>query len=363
MDEILEIFRNVIIQIATPDNMGGTGFYLKDSDLIVTNEHVVRGNRQVVIHGESIPKQLAAVLFTDSVYDLAFIELPQPYALPEVRLRLDDPIEPNETVWAIGHPFGLKYNTTKGIVSGIETENETVNYIRHDAALNPGNSGGPLLDQQGRVVGVNTFVIRDGDNLGFSLPSTYLQKSISEYLQGSRSAATRCNSCGILVWESTIENGYCPNCGNRVELPSEVEEYEPLGVAKTVEDMLEETGHNVLLSRSGPNNWQIKQGSAQINISYYEKTGLITGDAYLCTLPKQKIKPLYEYLLRQNYKMENLTFSIRGQDIILSLLIYDRYLNLETGLVLFRHLFDKADQFDNILVEQFGASWKYADSA
>jgi len=362
MNDILGLFRKVIIQIATPDNTGGTGFYLKGPHLIVTNEHVVRGNRHVVIDGELIPKQLATILFTDPVHDLAFIDPPEMEDLPEVELRVGNAVKPDDTVWAIGHPFGLKYNTTKGIVSGIESKNEQINYIRHDAALNPGNSGGPLLDEEGRVVGVNTFVIRDGDNLGFSLPAELLQKSLDDYSAGSRVSGTRCSGCGTLVWESTVQDGYCPNCGNRVELPMDIEEFEPLGVSKTVEEMIVESGYDVRLSRSGPNNWQIKHGSAKINISYYEKTGLITGDAYLCTLPQENIQPLYEYLLRQNYELENLTFSIRGQDIILSLLIYDRYLNVSTGLTLFQHLFDKADYYDNILVDEFGANWKYQES-
>ncbi|MBK6948068.1 MAG: hypothetical protein IPH16_08450 [Haliscomenobacter sp.] len=89
---------------------------------------------------------------------------------------------------------------------------------------------------------------------------------------------------------------------------------------------------------------------------------MITGDAYLCMVPKENIKPLYEFLLRQNYLMEGLSLSIKDQDIILSLLIYDRYLNLETGLHLFKYLFEKADYYDNILVEQFGAIWKHEDN-
>jgi len=68
---------------------------------------------------------------------------------------------------------------------------------------------------------------------------------------------------------------------------------------------------------------------------------------------------MHEYLLRQNHEIEGLTFSIRGQDIVLSLLIYDRYLNAETGMKLFQHLFERADYYDNVLVEVYGAIWKY----
>jgi len=164
-----------------------------------------------------------------------------------------------------------------------------------------------------------------------------------------------------LVFENDKKDKYCPNCGSKIEIPSEVEEYEPIGVAKTIENMLVDTGHRVHLARRGPFNWEVEQGSAKISVSYYEKTGLIIGDAYLCSLPQKDIKPLYEFLLRQNYENEGLTFSVKGQDIVLSLFIYDRYLNKATGVKLIQHLFDRADYYDNILVEDYGAIWKKAE--
>jgi serine protease Do len=82
------------------------------------------------------------------------------------------------------------------------------------------------------------------------------------------------------------------------------------------------------------------------------------GDAYLCALPKTDIKPIYEFLLRENYETEGLSFSIKDQDVVLSLLIFDRYLNLSTGMKLFRHLFERADYYDNVLVEKYGARWR-----
>lgn len=68
-------------------------------------------------------------------------------------------------------------------------------------------------------------------------------------------------------------------------------------------------------------------------------------------------------MLKQNYLMEGLTFSIRDQDIILSLLINDRYLNVDTGLQLLQHLFERSDYYDNILVEKYGAAWKQDSQA
>jgi serine protease Do len=238
-----------------------------------------------------------------------------------------------------------------------------INYIQHDAALNPGNSGGPLLDMEGNVIGVNTFIIRDGNNIGFSLPARYVQPTLDDFVKQCCSDGVRCHSCGNVVFDNTIEGEYCPHCGTKIQLPSKVEPYNPVGVTKTVEDLLEKLGYNVPLSRIGPNHWEVERGSAKIYLTYHQKTGLITGDAYLCTLPKQQIKPLYTYLMKENYGLSNMGFSIRGNDIILSLLIYDQYLNLETGEKLFGYLFEKADHYDDILVNTYGAEWKHNPQA
>ena len=360
MTHIIESFKDVVIQIATPYSTG-TGFYLNEFELIVTNEHVVRDNRQVVIDGKLISKQLVDVVYVDPKYDLAFLAKPQQDEMPEIQLGSNQELKEGARVIAVGHPFGLKYTATQGIISNLLHQQNNMQYIQHDAALNPGNSGGPLVNLEGNVIGVNTFIIRDGHNIGFSLPVHYLEDTLSEYLKHSGESGVRCTSCLNLVFEKTVEDGYCPHCGTKITLISDLEIYEPVGVNKTIEDMLNRLEHNVDLSRRGPNNWQINQGSAKINISYHEKTGLIVGDAYLASLPKTEIKPLYKYLLQQNYLLEGLTFSVREQDIIISLLIYDQYLNVETGTTLFKHLFEAADHYDNILVEEYGANWKSED--
>ena len=363
MRDVIDQYRNVVIQIATPQ-FTGTGFFLKGPQLIVTNEHVVRGNRQVVIDGQRLHKQLTRVLYIDPKYDLAFLAAPKGAEdLPDVRLGLEHDLGEGDQVVAVGHPYGLKYTATQGIISNLRHEEDDVVYIQHDAALNPGNSGGPLVSRSGEVIGVNTFIVRDGDNIGFSLPASYLAQTITEYINSSGKIGARCHSCNNLVFEDTLDNSYCPHCGAKVELPSQAEDYEPTGIAKTVEEILTRLDHDVQLSRRGPNNWEVQQGSARAHISYHEKTGFLVGDAYLCLLPKDKIKDIYEYLLRQNAKIEGLTFSIhpKGQDIVLSLMIYDRYLNTESGQRLFERLIEKSDFYDNILVEQYGAIWKNED--
>lgn len=360
MNDIIQRLKNIIIQIATPYSTG-TGFLLKNENLIVTNEHVIRSNRQVVITGNGIEQQVARVIFTDPKHDLAFLRAPQiPGDLPDAKLGHNKVVKQGDKIIAIGHPFGKNYAAAQGIVLNTTKESNGIVYIHHDAALNPGNSGGPLVDSEGTVVGVNTFIIKSGKSVGFSLPSEYLIKTIEEFREGGSQTGTRCLSCSNLVFEKDKKDKYCPHCGADIELPSEIAEYDPVGVAKTIEEMLAGTGHQVQLARRGPFHWEIEHGSARISVSYYEKTGLIIGDAYLCNLPQKDIATLYEFLLRQNYENEGLTFSVKGTDIVLSLLIFDRYLNKETGIKLIQHLFEKADFYDDILVTKYGATWRNA---
>jgi serine protease Do len=358
MENFVETYKNAVIQIATPYSTG-TGFYLKAPNLIVTNNHVIEGNREVIVQGIGLPRQISRVLYNDARYDLAFLEMPPiNQGLPTLSLSPIVVLE-SQIVTAVGHPFGLKYSFTQGIVSNVRHIHNNIDYIQHDAALNPGNSGGPLINTDGSVIGVNTFIIKDGNTIGFSLPAKHLGEAIVAFQLGNGEAAVRCGGCSNLVFENNIEVGdYCPNCGSKVELPTKAAPYRAEGVSLTIENMLIKLGHDVRVSRRGPNSWEIRQGSAKINIAYYQQKGLILTDAYLCTLPKENIKVLYEYLLRENFRNEGMTLSVRGQDIILSLLIHDRYLREDIGIKLLSSLFEKADFYDNVLVEQYGAQWR-----
>lgn len=158
----------------------------------------------------------------------------------------------------------------------------------------------------------------------------------------------------IIAEETTDE--YCPNCGGKVDMPKLQEaSYQPVGAAALIEDLITKLGKDVKLCRRGPNNWEIQEGSATIYLGYNTKSGFIVGDASICQLPKTKLEEIYEYLLRENYSLERLTFSVREQDIILSFITHHEDLKPDTGLEIFNNLFKKADYYDNILIEKYGA--------
>ena len=351
-------YKKALVQIATPYSTG-TGFVLKPWRVIVTNEHVVRDNGEVIVDHPLLDRQLVPVLFVDEWLDLALLSVPRGYeALPELKLDATDEVRPGEPVIAMGHPFGLKFSATEGIISNPDHREDGVRYLQHDAALNPGNSGGPLFNEAGEVIGVNTFILSESDNMGFALPASCLQETLSLYLPHYGEAAARCPSCRNLILAREKTDDYCPRCGATLTLPGEAPAYTPEGVARTVEQLIAEAGHDLRLTRRGPNAWEINQGSARILITYHEQTGMIHCEAALCLLPSEGLDALYAFLLRTNYQLEGLTFSVQGHDIVLSLVLYDRYLDPDTGRKLLRNLFEQADHYDDILVEQFGARWR-----
>ncbi len=354
---IIEKYQNAIIQIATATGTG-TGFYIKEFDLIVTNDHVVAENAEVTIAGKTFDKALSRVWYTDRKHDLAFLEAPKNIELPEVRLGQYDQMKDGDAVVAIGHPYGLNYTATQGVISKVDRIRDGLKFIQIDAAINPGNSGGPLVNMNGEIIGVNSFIIRGGDNLGFALPVLYLREALQMYLPNKGQASARCFSCGFLVTAANIDSGkYCPSCGTEVKLPEIPEkEVEPVGAAKTIEEILKELGKDVRLAREGVNTWSVKEGSAKIKITYNAENFFIAGDAYLCQMPADvtKIKPLYQYLLQENYRTQGLVLSCVKQNIVLSRIIYDLDMTKENGAEAFRILFKQADHYDDYLKHEYG---------
>ncbi|MEO8512288.1 MAG: trypsin-like peptidase domain-containing protein [Ignavibacteria bacterium] len=361
--QIIDRYQHVIIQIATPQGTG-TGFYVKKANLIITNDHVVKGNSEAVISGRSIPKQMSPVFFNDAKYDLAFIKVPEGIVLPEINLSPGLDVKEGDSVIAIGHPYGLNYTATEGIVSKSKRLQRGINYIQIDAAINPGNSGGPLVNSSGDIVGVNTFIIAGGDNLGFALPVEYLEEDLAEYQSHFGKYALKCPSCGYMVTEENIDGEYCPNCGTKLEFPAlkKDTEYKPTGAAATIETILEQLGKDVKLARRGPYGWEVEEGTAKIFINY-NQDGFIVCDSMLCTLPKTNIGPMYEFLLRENYNLEEMMFSVNNQDVVLSTFIFDQYLTYETGLETLKRLFATADKYDNVLMDTYGAQKRVTDES
>jgi S1-C subfamily serine protease len=168
-----------VVAVLTENSMG-SGFIVNPNGYIVTNYHVLQRSDtvRVLTHDKRILP--ATILGVDILRDLALLKVQGEFK--DLELADSDDLQLGRKVIAIGNPLGLSFTVTEGIISGLDREgpNGIEEYVQTDVPLNPGNSGGPLLDIQGRVVGINNFKIAGTESLGFALESNSIKTSIND---------------------------------------------------------------------------------------------------------------------------------------------------------------------------------------
>ena len=160
------------------EHVVGSGFIIDQSGLVLTNSHVAFGRQSIAItldDGTTVPAQLVGA---DPIFDVALLRIPKPTegSLNAVAMGDSDRLRVGEEVVAIGNPLGLDQSLTRGVVSAINRILPDTSFslqepfIQMDTPVNPGNSGGPLVNRCGEVVGITTSVIPNAQNIGFSIP-------------------------------------------------------------------------------------------------------------------------------------------------------------------------------------------------
>ncbi|MGB5555997.1 MAG: trypsin-like peptidase domain-containing protein [Flavobacteriaceae bacterium] len=329
----------------------GSGFTIKGKNHIITNYHVIKGEKIVAVENYKKDRFLAYVVMVNPEVDLAFLYI-NGFINNEIDITLDANVSVMNTqkVFINGYPFGMPYTITEGIVSSISQPMGARHYIQTDAAVNPGNSGGPMLSETGNLIGVTTSKFTDADNVGFGIKHIDLLKEINDFTYLDNAYRVKCNSCDSYIKEETE---FCNNCGNDMDV-SIWEEFEKSHFAKFVEEALTELGMNPILGRAGRDYWEFHQGSALVRIFVF-KNDYLVATSPMNQLPKKNLAELTEFLLKKQVGPYYL--GIHNNTIYLSYRTHLSDIFTDFGDTIkenIKNLALKADELDNFFMDTYG---------
>jgi len=178
-----------------PQSGQGSGFILNKEGLILTNNHVIDNAQKVEVTLSDKHQYKATVVTVDKGHDLALVKIDAPNLVPATLAETSTGLTVGQRVYAIGNPFGLSGTMTRGIISAIRSVrgpegNPIEDAIQTDASVNPGNSGGPLLNSRGEVIGITTMIASNGaeqsSGIGFAIPINTAKAVLDDFAKYGR---------------------------------------------------------------------------------------------------------------------------------------------------------------------------------
>jgi len=185
-------FEDMFKEFGTPQTRKsaalGSGFIIDEKGIVITNNHVIQGAEDIVVRVGGDKEYKATIIGADPLSDIAVLQIDSKEKFIPVKFGDSDKARIGDWVIAIGNPFGLGGTVTSGIISA---RNRSIglsryeDYIQTDASINSGNSGGPLFDMNGDVIGINTAILGKGGSIGigFSIPSNSAKKVVDQLIE------------------------------------------------------------------------------------------------------------------------------------------------------------------------------------
>ena len=254
-----DMFKEFNKQIERKATALGSGFIIDEKGIVVTNNHVIQGAEDIMVSVNGSTEYKAKVIGTDPYMDLAVLEIESNEKFIPVVFGDSDKARIGDWVIAIGNPFGFGGTVTSGIISSRNRDIGLTRYddfIQTDASINVGNSGGPLFNLDGEVIGINTAIIAPGQSgsigIGFAIPSNPASNVISQLIEFGE---TKRGWLGVRIQEVTKEIADVENLKNpKGALVAMVLENSPAAKAgiKAGDIILEFDGKNVDTMRTLP---------------------------------------------------------------------------------------------------------------
>jgi serine protease Do len=178
LNGLAELLREAVVEVRSGDMGSGTGIIWGGAGLVVTNAHCIRRGVSLEVDASGKWREARALAYHPQ-HDLALIAAPS-VSGPMLELRDPESLRAGELVFAHGHPLGIRDALAMGVIHTVaRDQSKSPRWVVADVRLAPGNSGGPLVDAEGRLVGINSMVV---NGLGVAIPSTLVQQFVERAL-------------------------------------------------------------------------------------------------------------------------------------------------------------------------------------
>jgi serine protease Do len=352
LGDVFERARSSIVSIRA-GAATGTGFAATADGVVVTNAHVVGYATTVFVRSRGHDETPARVFFVDLRHDLAFVHLSP--ALPPLPLADPDEVRVGDAVLAIGDPLGLPASATAGVISALDrtTTRTGVRYLQTDAALNPGNSGGPLLDVAGRVVGVNTMTRRNAAALGFALPVDILRGFLRGFAPLPATLPTPTYACRCCERPHRSTDRWCLGCGEVLGFGGTDIEHGRAASLATV--LLHSLGFDAASCAVDDGVWRLEAEGTEIWVDVVADGAALSFSARLGRLSRTAPLPVLRFLTAANDRsVGSCRLVLRGIDIVLETVEPTQFADPEAMATNLGQLVALAVELTPLLRDRFG---------
>ncbi len=361
--DVWQMTRQAVAGIRSDGGIG-SGWVAARNGLVVTNLHVVGYERSVSLHFFDGRQCGAQVVWADARLDIAFLFPDVEAEVQSLPIAQANAAQVGQQVFAVGHPHGLAFTMTEGIVSAMDRADERgVKMIQTDAPLNPGNSGGPLVTEKGVVIGVNTRAFIQGQNLGFAVPVATFIDALKQHLGNAdelrgRQPTYRCVECSTEHAPTQIQ---CNSCGAQVRFAEHRNHlYRRRSRAhgeNVATQLLSATGWDPVATAIGPGLWRRRSSGGEVTAGLDPEGENITFRARLVELPEQNHEAFFRFLLSLNdATVGSCRLSLEGRAVTLSMTEPIAFLYANEAVKNTERLVSLASALRRLLRQRFGAA-------